>query len=45
MNMNTLKMEIKKKVAKMNHADFDHFISEINRLYLNAHPGREMERE
>ncbi len=44
--MNTLKMEIKKKVAKMNRADFENFISEIRRLYFNAHSvekGRENE--
>ena len=37
MNIQTLKIELQKKIAKMNYRDFNNLIDELKRMYYKAH--------
>ena len=38
MNINTIKIEIRKKIANMNRDSFENFIFELLQMYLRTHP-------
>lgn len=38
MHMNTLKLEIRKKIANMDHYGFEKLLGELINMYLSTHP-------